>query len=375
MTTTPEPLGYQSVRPLTSGLAVAASVCAACALPMILLYGAGIPIAILAFIFGLIARRQIINRPHELRGLGLAKAGIAFGAAGFIIPAMVIAALIPIMLHSREVSRRAYCAANLRGIMQSCNVYCACNADTFPVLNHPADITAGGTRYDVTTTAGTPGPVAETVITSMYEATYSAAPVYQNLWILVLKNQVAPKQFICPSDPVATQFGAAPTTIAGNCALTFTSNGATVDTRRISYSVAYPYTNTGAVGTWWKSVIDSSLPLISDIAPLSGETVGGITVNTAAIAGSPKSYNSRIHRGEGQNVGYSDVHASFERRPDVGSLLPAGQDNIFTSGGLTGPTSAGTGISTGGTITPITRNEAPWDTIMVPVRDASGVTR
>ena len=278
------------------------------------------------------------------------------------IIALLIAILLPSLGRARELANRGYCAANLRGIMQSCNIYSADNADTFPALPGTS-----GTAYTINSAVGTTGTVAETVITSEYNAGGGAGLVYENLWILVLKNQVASKQFICKSDPVATST-AAPQTASNNYALAFTKDGTTIDNLRISYSVAYMYTATNAVGGWWKSVTDSTLPLISDMAPLDGENANGVTIAVASITGSPKSYNSRNHGGDGQVVGYSDVHANFERRPDVG----ANSDNIWTSGGASGPTSAGTSITSGGTITAIGTNSSPWDTIMVPVANAVG---
>ena len=300
-----------------------------------------------------------------------------FGRKGFTliellvvvaIIALLIAILLPSLGRARELSNRGYCAANLRGIMQSCNIYAADNADTFPALPCTSATSAGGGgwTYTINSAVGTAGPVAETVITSEYNAGGGAGLVYQNLWILVLKNQVASKQFICKSDPVATA-QAAPQTASNNYALVFTKDGTTIDNSRISYSVAYMYTNTTAVGGWWKSVTDSTLPLISDMAPMNGETANGVTINTTAITGSPKTYNSRNHGGDGQVVGYSDVHANFERRPDVG----ANSDNIWSSGGTTGPTSAGTGCI-GGSITAIGTNSSPWDTVLVPVANAVG---
>jgi prepilin-type N-terminal cleavage/methylation domain-containing protein len=278
------------------------------------------------------------------------------------IIALLIAILLPSLGRARELSNRGYCAANLRGIMQSCNIYAADNADTFPALPNGTN----GTAYQPSANLGTPGSVADTVISTMYGSN-STGPIYQNLWLLVLKNQVAPKQFICKSDPVATA-NAAPQTNNNNYAVTFTSDGTTVDLLRVSYSVAFMYNNTGAVGGWWKSVTDSTLPLIADMAPANGTVLNGVTVNTTNISGSPRSYNSNNHGGDGEVVGYSDVHANFERRPDVGGNA----DNIWTGNGTGGPSATGTATSAGSIGTGIGSVSSPWDTVLVPSATSNG---
>jgi hypothetical protein len=354
-----------AVPPRSSGMAIASMVLSIIGI-LTACFLVGVPLALVGMILGIVAVGQINKRPRELGGKGFAITGIIVGAIGFLpVGALVIAILLPSFGRARELSNRGYCAANIRGIMQSCNIYAADNSDTFPVIGNGTEFTAGGTQYDASTSAGTPSAVASSTINSFYTASYPAAPVYQNLWILVLKNQVAPKQFLCKSDPSALSTPAPQT--SGSLYTTTFTNGSTVDLSRVSYSVAYPYTYEGQVGGWWRAVTDSTLPLISDMAPLSGEG----SIDTTSIMGSPRSYNSRNHGGDGQVVGYSDVHASFERRPDAG----ANTDNIFTSGGRGGPTPRGEPIRSGGTITPIYTGSSPWDTIMVPVRDASGGTR
>ena len=65
---------------------------------------------------------------------------------------------------------------------------------------------------------------------------------------------------------------------------------------------------------------------------------GSVTVSITVTQSNPKAWNSPIHGGDGQTVGYSDAHATFEKRPDVGS----NNDCIWTTTGASGPNATGT---------------------------------
>ena len=107
-------------------------------------------------------------------------------------------------------------------------------------------------------------------------------------------------------------------------------------------------------------IVDASLPLMADQPPKNGETIGTITIALNVVQTNPKQWNSQLHGGEGQTVGWSDAHASFERRPDIGYS----QDNIFTNnagspsqtGAAPAPTAfvSGTSASTSGTVSSYT---------------------
>jgi hypothetical protein len=212
----------------------------------------------------------------------------------------------------------------------------------------------------------------------VFAASYVAAPVYQNLWLVNTyagpTTAESAKWFLCPAADTAS-LAPAPQKASGNYAVTFTSDGTTVDPRRCSYSVAYMYTSTGDIAPWYRVPLPSpDTAFFSDIAPTSGEIIGSLTVNTASTAGPPKSYNSRNHAGKGQNIAYADAHVEFSPNPLAGSsTTTAGRDNIFTSGGPSGPTPTGTPPAPGA-ITPIPALSPPWDIVMVPTRDSTGAT-
>jgi prepilin-type processing-associated H-X9-DG protein len=269
---------------------------------------------------------------------------------------LLIAILMPSLGHSGPAPRSA-CGATLTGIGKALNLYATENADQFPTVMLPGVL---GTY------SNQPRPSAATSDAKAVLASYAASPYPQAgdpmacLWMLVLKGNVGPKQFICKSDPAAPT-SSDQTDASGNF---YDNFGAGPDPNCISYSFAYPWTRDGSgttvVGNWWRSTMDSSLPLGADMSPLIG--TGGKDP-TAAIGGDPKIYNSNNHSGgEGQNVLFADAHVEFTKHPYVGQ----DGDNIWT----VGPANKQIPIRTPG-ITPAPESQStPFDIIMVPVRDA-----
>ena len=329
-----------------------------CGICLVCLYGLGAILGVIAIIFGLIARSSINRNPQAYTGKGFAIAGIATGAGSLLIMAamiaLVAALLFPAFKGSRELSNRSVCAANLRGIMQSMAVYANDNNDQYPII-------FGKAGYGLANASpGTPDPNADKVINSLF-TTNPAPSVTQNIWLLVLNGQVAPKQFLCKSDPAPAV--SATTTIAGNYQTNFNDNGKPSDFT-YSYSFAYPWTTTtGVIGDWWKYTTDAGLPLIADMSPMGGAGANATTtVNPAA-----RTANSFNHQRDGQNIGFGDGHAEFARRPDAGQNA----DNIYTfNKGIPSPT--GTAF-TGNAAPDIGIGGAPgnYDICLVPVADAN----
>src|SRR6266550_2608231 len=70
------------------------------------------------------------------------------------IIALLIAILLPSLGKARELANRSYCAANIRGIIQSMIVYSNENSDAYPTVMPPASVGAytmstGGTGTNV----------------------------------------------------------------------------------------------------------------------------------------------------------------------------------------------------------------------------------
>jgi len=297
------------------------------------------------------------------------------------IIALLIAILLPSLGKARELANRSYCAANLRGIIQSMVVYSAENNDQYPSVLPPTTLNgymlassqSTGTNLSTMTSA-------DKAIDGYYPAAgYDPGSVTANLWILVLRNSTSAKQFICKSDPVPTQVSQLQS--ASQYYVNF--NGGTGGTSTAefgySYSVSYPWAGTAVPqqpGAWWKNTTDSSLPIMSDIAPMNGTGTNPVaqtpgTSSNGVPTNGAKAWNSANHQRDGQNIGFADAHTEFSRRPDVGQS----NDNIFTAwGALTNNFNQGTPVATSGGVIPTSTSTSaavPFDIVMVPIANVS----
>jgi hypothetical protein len=352
-------IGY-SLLPRISRLAIASLVLGVISVPLFFLVIPGVIALVFAWTAGFYLQRspeRLGGEVYLVTGRRLAAASLFMGVAFFL--------LVPSCSRTTRGEGRGYCAANLRGIMQSCNIYAADNSGVFPLVPY-APYTAA-----LNSPSATSGAATDTAtLAAMYgtpPANVAGSPL-ANLWILVIKSQVAPKQFMCRSDPFYS-YKAAPQTVGGLYQTNFESGS------KLSYSVAYPWTADGRRGGWWRDLTDSTLPLIADMSPRQGTGSPARVVNPAAAPRDPKSWNSDNHNGDGQNVGYSDVHASFERTPTIGQE----RDNIFatTGTGLPGEFGGRAATPLFPEIPALPPNTSyreyggPFDIIMVPVRNAS----
>jgi competence protein ComGC len=351
--------------PKTSGMARTAMILGIVGLLTAIL-GIGILLGIVALILGIVSLTTIAKNP-QLTGKGFATTGIVTGGLCILVAPvlLLIAILVPSLGKARELSNRSVCAANLRGIAQSVNIYAADNNDAYPIIARPGGygLAAAG--------SGVPQSNSDATLSSIYNAP-SSPSIPQNMWILVLTGQVAPKQFICKSDPATTTPAM---TNLGAGYLTNFNDGKGPSDFAYSYSFAYPWTAAatpaspgspaipaGSVGRWWKNETDASLPLMADMAPLEGTGSPAATPGT----GMSKSANSFNHNRDGQNVAYGDAHAEFARNTAVGQA----NDNIFAaSHGTPNPT----GRQTAGIIPDIAAGGSmgAWDICLVPAADAN----
>ena len=346
--------------PQISGVARAALVLGIISIPLCFLL---VP-AITALILALTAEHQVKKSPALRGGLGHAKAGFVFALTSLIM-GLALAILFPSLGRVDEIGRRSYCAGNLRGIMQSCNIYAADNSDSFPLVPY-APFTAGLNNPTATSGAASAGGTFAGIYGTP-PASVAGSPV-ASIWILVINQQLSTKQLLCKADPFVGST-AAPQ-IVGDLYQTNFSNG-----NRLSYSFAYPWTADGRRGGWWRDITDSTLPLISDMTPLQGTGTPARVLNPASTPANSKTWNSVNHGGDGQYVGYSDVHANFERSPNIGQ----NDDNIFTTSG-TGLPQQFVGTPATPLFAPIpalppatgsAEYGGPFDIIMVPVRNAT----
>jgi hypothetical protein len=287
----------------------------------------------------------------------MAITGLATSGAAFLLLPLLFLALG----RSRELANRSTCAANLRGITQSMNVYAA-DGDVYPLA---------GTGYGSTLASSFPGPTGtpDDLLSNkpgMFFAPGAKGNVSQSLWIMVITGQVAPKQFLCKSDPGA---GApAPSSVPG------TSNyyGNFSNDKAYSYSLAFPWANGGKqLGGWWHNDTDAGLPLIADMAPANG--TGSPAANT--LDGTSKNANSYNHKRDGQNIGFGDGHAEFRLTAAAGE----GNDNIYSANGKSGPSATGvtpaSASDPGFTSAGSASGKGNWDVCLVPAADGTTYTR
>jgi len=313
--------------------------------------------ALLALAVAWLAGHRIRNRPDLLAGLGFVK--IADACALVSVVCFLIMLALPSGLRGRhELSGRSYCAANLRGIVQSMNIYATDHGGVFPIVPYAP--------YSAAINAGiAPGlhPTdARARVAALSAGSPHAGSVTASLWLLALNNQISPKQFVCKYDPWS-KGGSAP--INDKAGMFY---DAFPDLEHLSYSFAYPWQHDGTPGKWWTDITDSSLPIASDMAPEQGTGTPARVLNPASEPADRKTWNSGNHQGDGMNVAYSDVHVEWVRKPTIGQ----NNDNIFTLSDVIsiGPREFG-GIPINKTPIQLHSKSFPFDIVMVPVRNES----
>ncbi len=306
---------------------------------------------------------------------------------------ILCAILLPSLAKGREFANRAVCSNNLRQSILSFTMYAQDNA-AFPIVAPPA--TANTYEDDpqaLATAYSAPGNVEKLY----YNKKIHAGDAMACLWLLVLKEQMTPKSFICKSDPY-TNTAAAQYYSHGAKYYWYDNFGGNgkdkgplvtpgVAGAGESYSIACPwYKNSTA--PWWSGngAAGADVPLMADMAPAK-------TTNPAIKKNSPyyrnpgkfkqrhmhlyntqNVWNSGNHAGHGQNVGFGDDHVTWERSPFCGD---AG-DNIFTTDikDLVNPLTPTKDVTIrGNNATVDSRWNAgtpgTYDTVMLPVQDIS----
>lgn len=259
------------------------------------------------------------------------------------IIALLISILLPSLARAREITKRAVCASNLRGIGQGMKVYSNENYDWYPISPFK-DST--GTQQGVNNITFV-GEMGRTMTDTLDPATETVHPS-RSLFILITQGTCTAKQFICPSsgdseDEMRNKIGS-------------TETAAQPGTNRFDFR-GYPYLSYGyqmPFGPKGKpnENLDARMAIGADKSPYfalgtsddgwrvpdvqSSEIGGGeeIEINNASTASdilkadneSWRSYNSRNHAGEGENVLFNDAHVDFVKKPIVG----VNYDNIYT---------------------------------------------
>jgi prepilin-type processing-associated H-X9-DG protein len=122
------PPGYAVSPPKTYGLAVAAFVMGLLSMTCILWPLLALP----AIICAIIALVKIGNSNGQLKGTGLAIAGLIIPAVFLFIVPILMAILMPALSQVKHVAQRTVCATNLRGLAVAMTVYANDYDDTLP---------------------------------------------------------------------------------------------------------------------------------------------------------------------------------------------------------------------------------------------------
>src|SRR4051812_43982789 len=102
-----------------------------------------------------------------------------------VVLILLFSIAVPLLAQANDNNNRRQCAGNLRGIMQSMNVYGADNADQFPFIGGDS-----ATTYDAVVKAAEGTPKADDTIDQLYKQEKITNNPFAPLWLLVLKNQV-----------------------------------------------------------------------------------------------------------------------------------------------------------------------------------------
>jgi prepilin-type N-terminal cleavage/methylation domain-containing protein len=287
---------------------------------------------------------------NDVRLVSLHAARRAFTLIELLVVVAIIALLVSILLPSlgkaKELANRVYCAANQRGIGQSLNLYAYDNNSIMPVTLPPATPNTWTNSFSGSAVTGTFTPDA---LSSAVPLRKPGSPI-ACLWMLTLTSQAPAKMMICKSDRAVT--GPAQRVNAqGQMFDNFQ------DQYQISYSIIYPWLGSG-VSPGWRNHVSSTIPLMCDIAPLSGDNGKDTLAPRGTMAA-----NSGNHDDKGQNVSYGDNHVEWQTNPYNSDT----QDNLFTVGTVTSQTPVTNLNSLPGT-------PSPTDYVMVPVRKTSDGT-
>jgi hypothetical protein len=343
-------LSYQS-QTSTSSAAKIVFVLAILTIPVFfLLFPPGIMLLLSLIVVG-----QLRNT-MDTRGQRFAAAAAMISFGGVILWVALLV-LMPSNGH-RGLSNRSVCAANLKGIVQSMNVYGNDWNDAYPIVQY-APYSAG-----LNDARAAPGDVnADETIRNYFRPPFrQAGSVQATLWQLVLRGDVSPKSFICPDDKGPRGTPSILNAPSGTFYDNFQSG------QNLTYSVAYPWTADGKVGKWWGATIDASLPIMADATPEHGTGTPVRNLTPAALPTNSHTWNSASHAGDGQNVAFADNHVEFVRSPNCGQ----DNDNIYSTSALLSKAPAQFGGIPASKWSPqLTADKPPFDIVMVPVRNAT----
>ena len=262
---------------------------------------------------------------------------------------LLAAILLPSLARARELAKRAVCAANLRGMAQGMHIYANDNDDWFPHHYYEPTYDTGkrppehGVRW-----VGTMG--SNEFLTVMERTSPTRSPTRnhpsRSLFLLYIGGNMDRRGFVCPSsaDIVDDMRNCVDDTV--RAAQPGVSRFDFLGYHCLSYGYQLPY---GPSARPHRS-LDPRVAIAADKGPYYEPDGPGLprsgTIRdrrsgvdaprewsdreATAIVQIPtqhwREWNSRNHRGEGQNVAFVDSHVAFVKRPIAGVQ----HDNIYT---------------------------------------------
>ncbi len=271
-----------------------------------------------------------------------------------LLLALLISILLPSLSRARELAKRAVCASNLRGCGQGMLIYANDNEEWFPTHYFEATYGSGDAlpRTHGVTWVGTMGSNAELKISESTSSTKSPKRNHpsRSLFMLVINGITTPNMYFCPAgsdepddlrnsgpdaggaaDTIAAQPGRNRFDFAGYDRLSYgyqlpygpqARPHANLDSRMVIAADKGPYYRAAGAGLAESRTTRDGR---SDLAAPAGWS----DVDPARLVSEVerwRPFNSRNHRGEGQNVMFLDTHVEFAKTPAVG----VNRDNVFT---------------------------------------------
>jgi prepilin-type N-terminal cleavage/methylation domain-containing protein len=265
------------------------------------------------------------------------------------IIALLISILLPSLARAREITKRAVCASNMRGIGQGMKVYSNDNYDWYPAAPF---LDPGGTMGSVSNITyieqmGNQGVDITLQIDVDAGEGQEVAPS-RSLFMMVISGTCTAKQFICPSsgdteddlrnregtDEVACQPGKDRFDFKGYPQLSYAYQlpfgpkgkpSEARDPRMAIMADKSPFFSAGSTSQQYGTTPD----LFTGERGQQIDLEGGYSDASEVLKADNREWeewNSRNHGKEGQNVLFNDGHVDFEKKPIVG----ANYDNIYT---------------------------------------------
>ena len=253
------------------------------------------------------------------------------------IIALLISILLPSLSRARELSKRLVCAANIKGIGTSMKIYANDNLERWTIPGFSKyGLQDKSKKYVEYTggTDGTDGGVGDRHLGEDQRRRFESKgdsvagksdgstqlSVTRSFWMLVRSGDTTVKQFICPSSSDLED-----ETEQIDLYYDFDTY------ENVSYGFLVPF---GPLDTKAREGADNRLPMAADKGPFYYRSTNPFTNRRQPTPDdSPRQWrfaNSPNHgglgSGEGQNVLFSDGHASFKKTPIVG----IDRDNIYT---------------------------------------------